>query len=378
MKLKKTLLTVLMAVGGVTAMAQQTTTETVFNPHWYIRAQVGGQYTLGEIKFGDLLSPNAQVAAGYNFNSIWGARLSVNAWQSKGGSKIEGNTYKWKWNYVAPTVDGTINLTNLFGGFKANRLVDLTLFAGIGANIGFNNDEACDANRAILATYGADPANDQYLRNLWDGSKGRFVGEVGLDLDFNVCERVAVGLEVSANTLSDKYNSKKAGNSDWNFNGLVGVKVNLGKTTRQQTVRKDVQIVERIVEKPVEKVVEKIVYRDREVAAKAVAEPLRRDIFFTIRATQITSQEMKKVEEIAAYLKANPNARVSITGYADKGTGNATINKNLSVKRANIVAETLKNKFGIAASRITTDAKGDTEQPFSKDEQNRVSICIAK
>lgn len=378
MKLKKTLLTVLMAVGGVSAMAQQTTTETVFNPHWYIRAQVGGQYTLGEIKFGDLLSPNVQVAAGYNFNSIWGARLSVNAWQSKGGSKIEGNTYKWKWNYVAPTVDGTINLTNLFGGFKANRLVDLTLFAGIGANIGFNNDEACDANRAILATYGADPANDQYLRNLWDGSKARFVGEVGLDLDFNVCERVAVGLEVSANTLSDKYNSKKAGNSDWNFNGLVGVKVNLGKTTRQQTVRKDVQVVERIVEKPVEKVVEKIVYRDREVAAKAVGEPLRRDIFFSIRATQITTQEMKKVEEIAAYLKANPNARVSITGYADKGTGNATINKNLSVKRANIVAETLKNKFGIAASRITTDAKGDTEQPFSKDEQNRVSICIAK
>lgn len=375
MKLKKTLLTVLMAIGGTAAMAQQTTTETVFNPHWYIRAQVGGQYTLGEIKFGDLLSPNAQVAAGYNFNSIWGARLSVNAWQSKGGSKISGQTYKWKWNYVAPTVDGTINLTNLFGGYKP-RLVDLTLFAGIGANIGFNNDEAVDANNTILALYGADPTNDQYLRNLWDGSKARFVGEIGLDLDFNVCERVAVGLELSANTMSDKYNSKKAGNTDWNFNGLVGVKVNLGKTSRQQTVKKDVQIVERIVEKPVEKVVEKIVYRDREVAAKV--EPLRRDIFFTIRATKISTQEMSKVEEIANYLKANPNAKVSITGYADKGTGNATINKNLSVKRAQVVADTLKNKFGIAASRITTDAKGDTEQPFATDAQNRVSICIAK
>lgn len=376
MKLKKTLLTVLMAMGGTAAMAQQTTTETVFNPHWYIRAQVGGQYTLGEIKFGDLLSPNAQVAAGYNFNSIWGARLSVNAWQSKGGSKISGNKYKWKWNYVAPTVDGTINLTNLFGGYKPNRLVDLTLFAGIGANIGFNNDEAVETNSTILAAYGADPSNDQYLRNLWDGTKTRFVGELGLDLDFNVCERVAVGLEVSANTLSDKYNSKKAGNSDWNFNGLVGVKVNLGKTTREKTVKKEVQIVERIVEKPVEKVVEKIVYRDREVPAKV--EPLRRDIFFTIRATSITAQEMKKVEEVANYLKANPNAKVSITGYADKGTGNATINKNLSVKRANTVAETLKNKFGIAASRITTDAKGDSEQPFTTNEQNRVSICIAK
>lgn len=375
MKLKKTLLTVLMAIGGTAAMAQQTTTETVFNPHWYVRAQVGGQYTLGEIKFGDLLSPNVQVAGGYNFNSIWGARLSVNTWQSRGGSKIGGQTYKWKWNYVAPTVDATINLTNLFGGYKP-RLVDLTFFAGIGANIAFNNDEAIDANNTILAMYNADPSNDQYLRYLWDGSKARFVGEFGIDVDFNVCERVAVGLELSANTLSDKYNSKKAGNTDWNFNGLVGVKVNLGKTSTQKTVKKDVQIVERVVEKPVEKVVEKIVYRDREVAAKVA--PLRRDVFFTIRATQISAKEMKKVEEIADYMKANPNAKVSITGYADKGTGNPTINKNLSVKRAKVVADTLQKKFGISADRITTDAKGDTEQPFADDAQNRVSICIAK
>ena len=375
MNFKKTLLTVLVAMGCSAAMAQQTTTETVFNPHWYVRGQIGGQYTLGEVKFGDLVSPNAQIAAGYNFTSLWGARIAVNAWQSKGGSKINGTKYDWKYNYVAPMVDATLNLTNLFGGFKANRLVDLTLFAGIGANIGFNNDEAWTANGDILAqqfpTYGED-----YMQYLWDGSKARFVGRAGIDVDFNVCERVAIGLELSANTLSDKYNSKKAGNSDWYFNGLIGAKVNLGKTTKQKTVPAKVQIVEKIVEKPVEKVVEKIVYRDRIVEKKA--EPLRREIFFTIRATQIVKEEMAKVEEIANYLKANPNAKVVITGHADKGTGNATINKNLSEKRAKIVADTLVKKFGIAESRISYEAKGDSEQPFAENEKNRVSICIAK
>lgn len=375
MNFKKTLLTVLVAMGCSAAMAQQTTTETVFNPHWYVRGQIGGQYTLGEVKFGDLVSPNAQIAAGYNFTSLWGARIAVNAWQSKGGSKINGTKYDWKYNYVAPMVDATLNLTNLFGGFKANRLVDLTLFAGIGANIGFNNDEAWTANGDILAqqfpTYGED-----YMQYLWDGSKARFVGRAGIDVDFNVCERVAIGLELSANTLSDKYNSKKAGNSDWYFNGLIGAKVNLGKTTKQKTVPAKVQIVEKIVEKPVEKVVEKIVYRDRIVEKKA--EPLRREIFFTIRATQIVKEEMAKVEEIANYLKANPNAKVVITGHADKGTGNATINKNLSEKRAKIVAETLVKNYGIAESRISYEAKGDNEQPFAENEKNRVSICIAK
>jgi outer membrane protein OmpA-like peptidoglycan-associated protein len=126
--------------------------------------------------------------------------------------------------------------------------------------------------------------------------------------------------------------------------------------------------VEKIVEKPVEK---KIVETKK-------AEPLRRDIFFTIKSTQITSNEMVKVGEIAEYLNQNPDAKVAITGYADKGTGNATINQNLSAKRADIVAKTLKTKYGIAANRISTDCKGDKEQPFAVNEQNRVSICIAK
>jgi outer membrane protein OmpA-like peptidoglycan-associated protein len=69
---------------------------------------------------------------------------------------------------------------------------------------------------------------------------------------------------------------------------------------------------------------------------------------------------------------------VKITGYADKGTGNAKINASLGERRAQAVVDALVKEFGIPASRIKADSKGDTEQPFKEDILNRVSICIAE
>lgn len=391
MNFKKTLFTALIAMGCMTASAQeQPKTEYVFKPHWYLQLQAGGQETIGEVSFKNLVSPNAQLGIGYQFDKVWGARLAVNAWQSKGGSHYLDESYHWKWNYVAPTVDITADLTNLFGGYKAKRPVSFGLFAGLGANIGFNNGEAADVESAMSDAFNAkmnglpmtsNSMNDQYLRLLWGGTKARFLGHFGANFDVRVCDAVKIGLEVSANTLPDAYNSKKAGNSDWYFNGLLGVKVNLGKAYKTRIVQpkprqeSEPRVIERIIEKVVEK-------QPAPAAAAAAAvekvEPLRRDVFFVIRGTTIAADEMQKVRDIADYLNKYPNAKVTITGYADKGTGNATINKNLSVKRANIVSDTLQKQFGISAARITVDSKGDTEQPYAEQVKNRVSICIAE
>ena len=89
MNIKKVLFTAALALGIMSASAQEQQTIEVFKPHWYFQLQGGAQYTLGERDFGDLISPNAQVTVGYNFNPLVGARLSVNAWQSKAGSTID-------------------------------------------------------------------------------------------------------------------------------------------------------------------------------------------------------------------------------------------------------------------------------------------------
>ena len=104
---------------------------------------------------------------------------------------------------------------------------------------------------------------------------------------------------------------------------------------------------------------------------------MRRDVFFTINSYTISDNEMRKVEEIAEYLKKYPEAKVVVSGYADKGTGNARINARLAAQRADIVVKTLKEQFGIDESRITYDSYGDKVQPFEENDLNRVSICIA-
>ena len=377
MKLNKVILSGVVALSCVSASAQEADkTVNVFTPHWYAQAQIGGQYTLGEIGFGKLLSPNVQVGVGYNFNQVVGARFSLNTWQSKAGQKFAGNTYKWKWNYVAPMVDATFNLTNLFCEYNPDRLVEVGVFGGIGANIAWGNNEAADAQAAILKNeaatealkYGATP-----LENLWDGTKTRFVARVGANVDFRVSDRVKLGVELSANTLSDKYNSKKAGNPDWYFNALVGVKIALGQTHSTKVIP---------APKPVEKIIERIIEKPApapapKVETKVVEENFRRDIFFPIGNTNIAKSQSTKIAEIVEYMKENPDAKITLTGYADKGTGSAAFNDKIAARRALTVYNTLAAK-GVAKSRMIKESKGSRVQPFEENDMNRVTICIAK
>ena len=378
MNIKKTVFATLLASTALCASAQEAKTEYVFQPHWYVQGQFGAQYTLGEVSMGKLISPNAQLGVGYNFGKVVGARFVVNAWQSKGGSEIQGETYKWKYNYVAPMIDVTFNMSNLISGVNPNRLVDVTAFIGGGVNIAFSNDEANEVNNYLLNTYGTINSGSayeksQFLRNVWDNTFVRAVGHAGLAADFKVTNKLAVGVEVAANFLSDTYNSKKAGNVDWYFNGLVGVKYAFGETSKERKIEPPApQIVYR------DRVVEKIVEKPVEVKKVAEVEPLRMDVFFNIAGFKLLASEAQKVGEVAEYMQKYPSSKVSITGLADKGTGTDKINIPLSKKRAEIVKDMLINKYGISADRITAEGKGSSEQPYTIPELNRVSICVVK
>ena len=306
-----------------------------------------------------------------------GARLAINAWQSKAGLKFYPNIdvptdfrndlkgdYKWKWNYIAPTVDVTFNISNLISGVNPKRVFTVGAFAGIGANIAWGNSEAADVNAKLKPALGysyneyapntVDPRQagtpnivrvegEDPLAYLWDGTKTRFVIQAGLTGDIKINDQFAVTLEVSANTLNDKYNSKKAKNWDWYFNALAGLKINFGEVP----------------------------------AAPVAVEPIRRDIFFLINKAVIRDTEASKVNDIVAYLNENKDAKVQVTGYADAGTGNDKINDRLAAQRADAVVKALKDA-GIAADRITFDSKGARVQPFADNDSNRVSIVIAE
>ena len=406
MKLNKIFLTASLLMAGVCANAQETVTEYVFQPHWYGQLQIGGQETLGEGSFGQLLSPNAQLAVGYKFNPYFGLRLAVNAWQSRGVLNLTKTNLNfgygeviaeplldhkgYRWNYVAPTLDAVVDLTNLIGGYNPTRVVEVNFIAGLGANIAFNNKKARQLN--IRA---AEALNKQWLAenkttsnqmtgydgfkalgSAWGGCQGFMLGQFGFGLNFNCSSRFQVGLELMANVLSDRYNSKTGPNTDWYFNGLVGIGYSFGP--KYQTVTKVIEPEPEPV--VVEKVVEKIVEVPVQVEEKKVEkEVLRRDVFFLINKYDIRPQEMEKVAQVAEYLQTHPNATVTITGYADKGTGSKAYNLRLSAQRSQAVAKALQDQYFIPASRIIVKSMGeDMFQPYPDPVQNRVAICIAE
>lgn len=378
MNIKKILFSALLAAGCFAASAQQEVkTENVFKPHWYIQGQAGFQHTLGEIKWSDLNSFNAQLGVGYQFSKLWGARLSVNTFQSKAGVTfsdkdvvVSGYTHprdaKWKWNYLAPSLDVTFDLTHALLGYNPTRLVDFSIYAGLGLNIAWNNDEAATFKSDMIG------AGKTFTPDVWDGTLTKMVARWGANLDFRVNDHVSLGLEASWNTTSDHYNSKLTKNNDWYFNTLAGIKYNFGKTYEVRTT-----VLEAPCPSAEVQYVHDTVYVNVEVPV-VNREPLRRDIFFVIRGSKVSKAEMPKVEDVVAYLNKYPEAKVEVTGYADKKTGNPRINAGYAQKRADKVVDLLVNTFGISRDRIVSDSKGDTVQPYEKNELNRVAICIAE
>ncbi len=384
--MKKSIMSLLLFLGVLSASAQaeqKGTTEYVFQPHWYIMLQGGGQYTLGEGKFKDLFSPNAQIALGYNFSKVVGLRLSVNAWQSKGVIKLDDTDMtpatcyegKWKWNYFAPSLELMFNLSNIVCNYNPKRLLNVYAFVGGGANIAMKNDQAQDIENEIRAYQNRGNLlwdGRQNMRYLWDGTKINAFGKGGLIFDFRVSDAVSINIEGNANILTDKYNSKKADNADWYFNALAGVKINLGKTYSEKFIPAPEPEI-----RYVEKVVEKIVEVPAKVEVKPI-EKIRRDIFFTINSYKVRETEAEKIKDIADYLQQHPNAKVEVTGYADAGTGNNRINDRLAKQRADVVVKALTNQYNISADRISYDSKGSRVQPFAENDLNRVTICIAE
>ena len=370
-----TLAAALMTVGASSAMAATYTdkdgNEYQFKKHAFLDLQGGAQYTLGEAKFGDLISPNVQLGIGYQFTPVFGMRLQANGWQSKGGwngyRTAKGNepfTADYKFNYVAPGLDFMFNLSNLFCGWNPNRVFNVTAFVGGGANIAWKNDEVNDIAANIKKL------DDYNLEYLWDGTKVRPFGRAGIDLEFKVSKAVSIMIEGNANITTDKYNSKKADNPDWYFNALAGLRINLGKSYTKTEPVKEVP-----APRPVEEYVKP---EPKPAPVEKKVEDIRRDVFFIINSNAISDSEDAKIKEVVDFMNANPDSKVVVTGYADAGTGNDKINDKLAAKRAAAVVKALKEKYGIAESRITEESKGARVQPFSENDKNRVSIMIAK
>lgn len=389
-----TLMATVLFAGGVGAHQSKTDKSVEFRPHWQLQLQGGAAYTLGEANFGDLVSPAAFLSAGYKFHPAWGVRVGLGGWQGKGCAVAANRIYKY--DFVQGNADLMLDFSSLVGGFNHRRVCSVFAFAGLGILGGVNNEQA-----VALADAG------EPLSYVWRDSKCFAAGRLGLGVDFRVGEYVNLNIEANSAFLSDHFNSKKAGNLDWQFNLLAGVSFRFGKNHRESAIyAAELAAAEAAAKaaaekRAAEKAEEERIAAEKAAAEKALAEKRAAEqaaaekaeaeriaaekriamakehsenIFFRIGSANIRKSEMKKLDALVEWMKSNADYRVEVVGYADKETGSAAVNKRLSAVRAENVCKYLV-KAGVESERIAIDHKGDTVQPFDSPSQNRVVIC---
>jgi outer membrane protein OmpA-like peptidoglycan-associated protein len=108
-------------------------------------------------------------------------------------------------------------------------------------------------------------------------------------------------------------------------------------------------------------------------------------ISFAINSSVITPDEASKIEQLAAYLKANPYVSVTVQGSADYTTGSVKYNRKLSSDRAAAVVKLL-HEYGISGydysrgiNRISIGSQYEMYPPlFPSDKENRCVIILLR
>ena len=383
--MKKTITMILTAAavllsGAATSARDGLPKTDEFRGHWYIQVQGGVGQTVGETSFGSLISPSAAFNFGYRFTPVWGLRAGLSGWQGKGA--VLGPTEVYRYSYLQGSVDVTADICGIFSGYRAGRSLSPYLFAGVGVNGGFNNSEANSLS-------GRFPEDNL----LWTGRSILPAGRFGLGTGIRITDAVHFNVEVNANILGDRFNSKRGSAVDWQLGALAGFTFNIGlkKGRKAEPVPSSAPVPVAVqmpepsepsepsrpgAAEPSSESVDSAESGEPSSAESAPQfNPVQEDIYFSIGKSVIRPGEKTKLAEVVSLLESYPEAVITVTGHADRATGSAGRNLELSKERARNVAAALMDG-GVSGDRITVLYKGDTENPYSEPERNRVAICI--
>lgn len=385
--MKKTLFAALALAAASPALAQseQTTqngdfTETVeytddkykvetnhFWDNWFLTVGVGPQMMFGDhdkqIGLGKRISPSLDIAVGKWFTPGIGVRLMYNGLSLRGatrwgeahstGEQVPdwGNgMYYSKFKYYNVRADVLFNLSNLFCGYRENRIWNSSFYGGVG----------------YMRTWESPTAGDVTMSAGWLNT-------------FRLCDALDANIDLRASMVDDAIDGEIGGSK---FDGLLGVTVGLtykfkrrGWDRSKTVVRTNVGEINALrnqlnnANEENARLKEALANAEgqqkQEVINKVIASNL---VIFRIGKTDLSKEARANLQLLAEAIKAGDSKAVyTITGYSDAATGSKKRNEVLSKKRAEAVYDCLVNEFGVSESQLKVDYKGGVENMFYDD-----------
>lgn len=383
--MKKVILSIAVAASAIAANAQQAIMSNKFFDNWSLGIQGGvyeptiGQNMLKDMRAGVNIELTKQITPAFGVSANYFAGINPNNGNNKSllFKQSSSECPKTAFDFGNLGVNGLINLTNLFCGYKGEqRPFEVVARAGAGWGYLFGD---CYPQEAGSEVYNTVTAN------------------FGLDFNFNASDAVAInikpaisywevgsGLDVKTSNLSLVAGiTYKFGNSD----GTRGFKVCDKKFTqaqmdemndkinglRGQLAGKDKTIADLEAALAAEKAKDKTVVINKTTTVNQTQ--LAPVVIFDKGKSVVNAAQQPSVSMIATYMKNHPNAVVTIKGYASP-EGSAELNQKLSEARAASVYNLLVNKYGISPSRLKQEGLGATSDVFPENDWNRVCVFL--
>ena len=284
-----------------------------------------------------------------------------------------------------------VNLCNLFGGYKPERVFDLVGYAGGGVVFPTTNSSNISASPA-------------------------FTG--GLGVQFRISSAVALNLGVDGAVVSDRFNGWGSPDSH-PMDGLLGASIGVvcrlghvvrrnhytGETSVMPWVQMDVFVdTSPLVDGKVEKAVTAAIGLERE-AADGVISSIEHDLLdaqaeidrvneekveiarsagkywtavrFRIDTWELLDREDMLIRAAADYIKSTPGVKYIVRGFGDEQAEYVSYNEMLGHNRADLVMKALVS-YGVDPSQLEMEYVGETTKLRYEGIPSQRSVIIFK
>ena len=343
MKSKLVILSLLLA-GAATAVNAQTKEKYVSEKATdNIFVSVTGGVSMvnagkSEGKFGSP-APHITVSVGKWFTPVWGVRGQGGLWRANFDSNnshgtlaadgtLIGTAESYHKNVGQLRLDAMFNISNAIWGYNPDRLFNLSVFAGPGltfAKTGNGGVLIDDVNR----TWQRVPASEQKGHAYINGS-------IGLQGKFNVSEYIDIDVEARGELAPSYLGYLSTANTVGGLYFGAGITYTFGgKNFVPYMSKVDVDALNDEINKYRSELEQAQTDLANSKNAAATAQPVTQEVvkevqvagpravFFKIGSAKLDDYGKVNIQMAAKVLKANPDKKYKVAGYADKATGSS-------------------------------------------------------
>ena len=394
--MKKFMITLALAGFAMFSTAQETVSEVVvptkehsvvtnsFGSNWFIAANLGANLyhgtTMTLTKNSENIFNHAAFALDLYFGKWhtpgFGWRAGYRGLGMKAFDKTSKNKDWESVSYLNFHFDAMFNLSNLIGGYRADRVWNVIPYAGLGWAARGQSQADTDASMGHKSLTGSLAVNAGILQN------------------FRLSNRWAFNVEIGATILRNGFSSKPAIlGHDAMWTATVGLTYNLGRVGWDNAP--DVEALQGIYAGMIDDLQNELddalaaneekqaqikdlenekAALESEMAEMSKVKPINvhESIFFNLASAKIVSK--KEELNIKAYAEAAAavGAKLAVVGYADI-SGSTEYNIKLSQRRAEAVAELLRAN---GAEVVVVSGNGETEEYKERFLNRRVIIKV--